>query len=145
MRPSQCYRFGWLWPSLSNLGVLYLLICSFLQNFRWIEMAPYFKILGSWRALLFHLNIFTFNIESESESHSVVSDSLWPHGLYSPWNSPGQNTRVSSLSFFQGIFPNLGLNRGLLQVDSLPVEPQLVSEVWTNSEILSVSYTGRAL
>ena len=22
------------------------------------------------------------------------SDSLWPHGPYSPWNSPGQNTGV---------------------------------------------------
>ena len=31
----------------------------------------------------------------ESESHSVVSASLGPHGLYSPWNSPGQNTRVA--------------------------------------------------
>ena len=28
----------------------------------------------------------------ESESGSVVSDSLWPHGLYSPWSSLGQNT-----------------------------------------------------
>ena len=27
-----------------------------------------------------------------SESRSVVSDSLQPHGLYTPWNSPGQNT-----------------------------------------------------
>ena len=34
-----------------------------------------------------------------------MSDSLQPHGLYSPWNSPGQNTEVSSLSLFQGIFP----------------------------------------
>ena len=25
----------------------------------------------------------------ESESHSVMSDPLRPHGLYSPWNSPG--------------------------------------------------------
>ena len=33
-----------------------------------------------------------------SESCSVVSDSLWPHGLYSSWNSLGQNTRVGSLS-----------------------------------------------
>ena len=33
-----------------------------------------------------------------SESHSVMSNSLWPHGLYSPWNSPGHNTRVGSLS-----------------------------------------------
>ena len=51
--------------------------------------------------------------ESESESHSVVSNSLWPHGLYSSWNSPGQNTGVSSLSLLQGIFPTQGLNPGL--------------------------------
>ena len=48
--------------------------------------------------------------ESESESRSVVSDSLWPHELYSTWNSPGQNTRVGSLSLLQGIFPVQGLN-----------------------------------
>ena len=40
----------------------------------------------------------------ESESRSVMSNSLQPYGLYSPWNSPGQNSRVSSLSLFQGIF-----------------------------------------
>ena len=38
-------------------------------------------------------------------SHLVVSISLWPHGLYSPWNSPGQNTEVGSFSLLQGIFP----------------------------------------
>ena len=43
--------------------------------------------------------------KSESESCSVMSNSLWPHGLYSPWNSPGQNTGVGSLSLLQGIFP----------------------------------------
>ena len=48
-----------------------------------------------------------------SESHLVVSDSLWPHGLYSPWNSPGQNTEVGSLSLLQGIFPTQGSNSGL--------------------------------
>ena len=48
-----------------------------------------------------------------SESHSVVSDSLWPHGSYSPWNSPGQNTGVGSLSLLQGIFPTQGSNPGL--------------------------------
>ena len=36
---------------------------------------------------------------------SIVSNSLWPHGLYSPWNSPGQNTGVGSLSLLQGVFP----------------------------------------
>ena len=48
-----------------------------------------------------------------SESLSVVSDSLQPHGLYSPWISLGQNTRVGSLSPLQGIFPTQGSNPGL--------------------------------
>ena len=39
-----------------------------------------------------------------SESHSVVSDSLWPHGLYSPWNSSGQNTGVGSIPFSRESF-----------------------------------------
>ena len=43
-----------------------------------------------------------------------MSDCLWPHGLYSPWNSPGQNTGVDSLSLLQGIFPTQGSNPGLL-------------------------------
>ena len=45
-------------------------------------------------------------------SRSVVSNSLQPHRLYSPWNSPGQNTGVGSLSFLQGIIPTQGLNPG---------------------------------
>ena len=43
-----------------------------------------------------------------------MSDSLWPHGLYSSWNSPGKNTGVGSLSLLQGIFPTQGSNVGLL-------------------------------
>ena len=50
-----------------------------------------------------------------SESRSVVSDSFRPHELYSPWNSPGQNTGVGGLSLRQGIFPTQGSNLGLLQ------------------------------
>ena len=42
-----------------------------------------------------------------------MSDSLQPHGLYSPWNSLGQNTGVGSLSLPQEIFPTQGLNPGL--------------------------------
>ena len=51
-------------------------------------------------------------VESESESHSVMSNSLQPHGLYSPWNSLGQNTGVGSHSLLQGIFPTQGSNPG---------------------------------
>ena len=52
--------------------------------------------------------------ESESTSHSVVSDSLQPHELYSPWNSPGQNPGVGSCFLLQGIFPAQRSNPGFL-------------------------------
>ena len=38
---------------------------------------------------------------------------LQPHGLYSPWNSPGQNTGVGSCFLLQGIFPTQGSSPGL--------------------------------
>ena len=71
----------------------------------------------------------TFQIQCESESLSVVSNCLRSHGLYSPWNSPGQNTGVGSLSLLQGIFPTQGPNTGLpefLMASGffLPAEPQ---------------------
>ena len=53
-------------------------------------------------------------LRKQSESRSLMSDSLQPHGLYSPWNSLGQNTGVSSLSLLQGIFPIQGSNSGVL-------------------------------
>ena len=47
-------------------------------------------------------------LKVKSESHSVMSDCLQPHGLYNPWNSPGQNSAVGRLSLLQGIFPTKG-------------------------------------
>ena len=38
---------------------------------------------------------------------------LQSHGLYSPWNFPGQNTGVGSCSLLQGIFPTQRSNPGL--------------------------------
>ena len=49
---------------------------------------------------------------------SVVSDSLRPHGLYSPWDSPGKNSGVGSHALLQGIFPARGSNPGLLHCRS---------------------------
>ena len=67
------------------------------------------------KSLLFENNkYFSLLIESESDSPSVVSGSLRPHGLYNPWNSPGQNTGVGSLSLLQWIFPTQESSWGLL-------------------------------
>ena len=49
-----------------------------------------------------------------SESLSVVSDSLQPDELYSPWNSPGQNTGEGSQSLLQGNFLTQESKWGLL-------------------------------
>ena len=80
------------WTQLSHWTELKLVFQS------WLSYPPCYSLLIS---------------EYESESHSVESNSLWPHGLYSPWNSPGQNTGVGSLSLLQGIFPTQGLSPGL--------------------------------
>ena len=71
-----------------------------------------------------HLQINTLQI-SESQSRSVTSNSLRPHGLDSPRNSPRQNTGVGGLFLLQGILPTQGLNprAPALQADSLPAEP----------------------
>ena len=42
-----------------------------------------------------------------------MSNSLRPPGLYSPQNSPGQNTEVGNCYLLQGIIPIQGLNPGL--------------------------------
>ena len=63
---------------------------------------------------IFHFSVvIQVVVGAESESRSVLSDSLQPPGLYSPWNSPGQNTGVGTLSLLQGIFPTQGLSPGL--------------------------------
>ena len=91
-----------------------------------IELWPKIRVhlmyeLGRGVSMLIGSRFFFFkygdiNVVSTyvSESRSVVSDSLRPHELYSPWNSPGHNTGVSILSLLQGIFPTQGLNPHLL-------------------------------
>ena len=61
----------------------------------------------------------------KTESCSVMSDSLRPCELYSPWNSLGQYTGVGSLPFSRDL-PNPGIKprSSTLQVDSLQAEPQ---------------------
>ena len=49
---------------------------------------------------------------------------LRPHGLYSPWNSPSQNTGVGSLSLLQWIFPTQGLNPGLSHCRRILYQPR---------------------
>ena len=52
-------------------------------------------------------------------SSPVVSDSLWPSGLWAtrllcPWDFPGKNTGIGCHFLLQGIFPTQGSNLHLL-------------------------------
>ena len=84
--------------------------CSCLENPRdrgaW--WAAVYRVAQSLKRLKQLSSSMDYIPSLASESHSVVSNSLWPHGLYSPWNSPGQNTGVGSHSLLQGIFPTQG-------------------------------------
>ena len=75
---------------------------------------PVSRLVLCWRSVLSSVEIsLGVRLVLRSESCSVLSNSLRPHGLQSPWNSPGQNTGVGSLSLLQGIFPTQDLNPGL--------------------------------
>ena len=59
----------------------------------------------------FHMYNIVINVfyALESESRSVGPTLCNPHGLDSPWNSPGQNIGVGSRSLLQGNLPNPGM------------------------------------
>ena len=62
----------------------------------------------------FKWNIF-FQLKSKflKVEDQVLNVHISHQDLYSPWNSPGQNTGVGSCSLLQGIFPTQGSNPGL--------------------------------
>jgi len=72
----------------------------------WTEESGGLQSMGSQRAghdwADWSSDVKVMTLKQWHESHSVVSDSLWSHGLYSPWNSPGQNTGVGNFSLFRG-------------------------------------------
>ena len=73
-----------------------------------------------------HLLSLCENTHVQSKSHSVISDSLWPHGLY-PVHGILQATILKCVAFpfFKGSSQPRDQTRSpSLQADSLPTEPQ---------------------
>ena len=70
------------------------------------------KIAGRKISATSDMQMITLMAEAEEE-------------LYTPWNSPGQNTRMGSHSFFQGIFSTQGMNPGL----PAEVQPRLIQGI----------------
>ena len=108
---------GYLWsldPFYWILGNSTLISLPSDVNRRAISTAYVPAEKNSWTGLFCIKICFQLGPHDLSENHSVISDSLLPHGLYSSRNSPGWNSGVYSLSLLQGTFPTQGLNPGLL-------------------------------
>ena len=125
-----------IWPIIEDLYLLFnwfevlpisyvKILCIFLSapglcNFFLINLSVLAVVDPDWCYFLSQLVLFfviyialLYIVLSESESCSVMSNSLLPHGLYSPWNSPGKNTGEGNLSLLEGIFPTQKSNPGL--------------------------------
>ena len=110
-------RWGTWTPIIPYLFFTLVLV---LAQFLWSQvrvMCSYHLValIGSmltWRSCQFWNSSSLAEPLWASESCSVVSESLQRYGLYSPWNSPGQNTGVGSRFLLQGIFPTQGSNPG---------------------------------
>ena len=86
-RESACFR---VYP------VQYCFIISFVISL--LNCLPLVLLLSQSHLCSLFMQWVNSKTSEWSESRSVMSDSLGPHGLYSPWHSPGQNTGVGSLS-----------------------------------------------
>ena len=96
----------------SNFKKIILLVIQQKDCWRWILVTRILQLVGTQKEVAC-FEAGDPGMLSESESCSVVFNSLKPHGLHNPWNSPGHNTGVGSLSLLQGIFPTQGSNPGL--------------------------------
>ena len=82
-------------------------------------------------------------LKSETESRSAMSNSLRPHGLYTPWNSLGQNTGVGCHALLQGIFATQGSNPGLLHCRQSLYQLSHKESSWWGAADTIQSKTGR--
>ena len=84
------------WPVIHMMNAIY----SRVQK-HWIQTRRKWLIPGVSEGI---------SNEMKLVSCSVMSDFVWPHGLWltrllSPWNSPGKNIEVGNHFLLQGIFP----------------------------------------
>ena len=108
--PWICFSVSWfiVYGSLNRICIL--LLGESCINLAYVELAhSAFQVCFIF--LLFCLFILIFKSLIVKVAQSCLT--LQPHELYSPWNSPGQNTGVCRLSLLQGIFPTQGLNPGV--------------------------------
>ena len=81
------------------------------------------------KAVVFPVVMYGCEWNWKSLSHAQFIATPW-----SPWNSPGQNTGVGSLSLLQGIFPTQGTNPGLPHCRRILYQLSHKDEIWTKKK-----------
>ena len=135
--PTQWVSWGWPRTVRGSKDDLHLALSSASGQLRRLPLLAQWESSGgkledSWSVYVWHLAIYySFNLSCTVLSHSVVSDSLRPHGLQPtrllcPWG-------FSRQEYWSGLpYPSPGdlLNPGIkprypvLQLDSLPTKPK---------------------
>ena len=136
--PVSCWIYKWVMKCSRQWGIhfskwfkkkrgkchppLWLFIT--IDTYKSINISIYHLNLSTCLSICLFLNLPTLSVYLRTcllvclsscvcESRSVESNSLRPQGLYTPWDSPGQDTGVGCLSLLQSIFPTQGSNLGL--------------------------------
>ena len=100
-----------LWTESPDRWVLWFQICIYYHH---LTLSHFNALLQDWlKYLLLGEGKRLLGLNSWKWKFFSLLRSLVNHGLDSPWNSPGQNTRVGRLSLLQGIFPNQGSSPGI--------------------------------
>ena len=81
-----------IWNADNNNSCLKMIVVG-------IKWENAYKVFSIMLCCMLSIYISITNSQSQSVSHSVVSDSLWPHGLkparpLCPWDFPGKNSGV---------------------------------------------------
>ena len=122
----------WIWRWLMTITQLNYFIRSYKILFVW-TLHSFFSY--------FHL------LDDILESCLVMSNSLQPRGLCSPWNSPGQKTGMGSRSLLQGIFPTQRSNAGFLHcrriLDQLSHRGSQYLKVYTWTVLFPIVHRGK--
>ena len=104
----SCFLLQWIFPTQeSNQGLLHCRQILYQLSYQQSLVFCNSRYTSNFFIIII-LAMMTY------DQWSLLFYDCWPHGLCSPWNSPGQNIGVGSLSFLQGIFPIQELNWGLL-------------------------------
>ena len=107
----------------------------------WTELQPTALTIALFGSVDTFYPKYYLKSELESVSPSVLSDSLWSHGLQTarllcPWNSPGKNTEVGSHALLHGIFLIQESNLGFLYCSRF-------FTIWATREAQYITYSIR--